>query len=878
MSASPAVSLANSATKPGSLWTSKSNWSQTLSRMTSSGRQRYPKFRQSPSRILALRLRSKTHGQNKAYRGAFELAARLRTDRLPLVMLQTWMARQDIQNEPHVNTSIHSITPSDWADRFNRLETRGWSKEDVDHWIWIMSGEDGDVRVQRLVSTETLTPIFLMSILSRSDERIFKAETLLSLMEYASKHHFHSRPQLSGDSLAVPDLKMTMTVAQYLLFLRRLVNHVQRLWPRSIVTLARLTAQYIQGMPSSVDAHNYHDKCEIFNKALQLFKKPAVFQPIVNMEFNWRAQKILLAMSDNLEKPLIINKYSYRAVREVMVGLKKSKTERAVAIRYTKSWPPYRQDFDGLDAKRTPDDNYSRSVKAGVLMKEAGYPDDHYDQALSALGGVGTDSPTIQTRSIPPKEWKGEEQGQNVFTEWAMSIRATRNSQEAWKVFNKFDPQTSKSPTVQVYAEMFIKLHAPPIHQNSTALPGDSREALPIHDANYTEYELARLSPPTVGELYDRMVSHGVKPEGQCLYTLLTNADSLEEASRYLHDNGLDSLSISALLPFKEASYEVLSRVPLLVFKSYIQLLCRLQPQRPDKEKIPLQDLFHIRHAIKLCSLRLRPRTTEGSTFGLPWSIILRALARPHICVVNGTRTDNDAQTLSISMDVIQHVQNRTGINPEMFLYICRAAQKAAASRLGSLRTPLESGRNGETSLVPSAEPILRTLKTIFSQLTKPVDIVRSKSGGLEAPRFMHNIEPVHLHTYMRTLAFLEDTEAMKELLQWMLTNKAYIDEEAERIGNRGQALIVKTLCAFQAFARLRLSHDEEEDIISQIENTAKIAGSWRWPTPEDVQNYIQSDLRGGSQQLQQRIAGKAFLASQQENATANIQQKKDFE
>ncbi|KAI0886826.1 uncharacterized protein GGS22DRAFT_158794 [Annulohypoxylon maeteangense] len=861
------IASAKPAARKNPLWASKTDWDQTLSRLTGSRRQRHPKLRQSPSLVVSMRLRSRTDRQKKVYGKPFELAAKLRADRLPLVMLQTWMARQDIQNEPRVNLFINSISPSDWADRFRILKSRGWTKEHIDHWIWILSGEDGDVRVARLVSTKKSipTPIFLVSILSRSDARIYKAETLLSLMTFASTRHFRSDLKFSGETLALRNPKMVMTTSQFLLFLRRLGKHVRRIWPRSIVTLARFTAKYIEGMPSSANARSYHEKCSIFNTALQLFKRPAVIQPIVNMEYNWRAQKFLLAMSDNLEKPFIINKASYRAVREVMIGLKKSKTERAVALRYTKSWPPYRQDFDGLDAKRTAEDDYSRSVRAGVLMKEAGYPDDDYDKALDALGGMGADSPTIQTRGVLPRILKGEEEVENFSVRWAASIRATRNTQEAWKVFNEFRTQTGESPTAQVYGEMFIKLHAPLVQQESTVLPGDAREVFPVHNANYTEYELARLSPPSVSELYDRMINEGVKPEGQCLLTLITNANSLEEASRYLHDNGLDPIGIGALALFKEAPSDVLRRIPLLIFCSYIQLLCKLQPHRHGKEKVPLEDLYLVRHAINLCNLRLVPNTTEGSTFGTPWSIILRALARPRLCVMNGTQVDNDIQALSISMNVIQHVQVRTGVNAEMFLYLCRAAQKAATSRLGSHKTLLGGTGKGEDSSIFLPETISQSLKTLFSRLTKPIDTGNSIFRDFEVPIFAHNIEPAHLHTYMRTLAFLGDTKAMNELLGWMLRNKVYVDEEAERIGIRGQALVVKTLCAFQAFAGPLLTNDEEADIISHIEDTESIAGSWRWPTPEDVNNYVQSDRRGHSQQLQQKIMSRRFLASQQQ-------------
>ncbi|KAI0838373.1 hypothetical protein F5Y06DRAFT_45200 [Hypoxylon sp. FL0890] len=868
MSANHTVALARSTARFGSLWLSQRVRNQMLWRANSARRHRYPRLGLSPARILALRLRARTDRQKKAYGHAFEFAVQKRADRLPLLLLQAWMARQDTQNEPRICKRLGSISSSEWDDRFQGLAVAGWSKEDLDHWIWILSGENGDARVQRLVSTETPKPLFIPMFLARSDEVFRKAESLLSLMEYTSKHYFFSTSRPSGNDLALPNRKITMDVSKFLVFLRRLVNHVMRLCPRAIVTVARFTADYIRGIPSSTDAKGYRLKCQVFNRALQLFKQPAATRPIMNMEFNWRAQKILLAMSDSLDKPLVINKLSYRAVRQVMVGLKKSKTERAVAVRYAKSWPPYRQDFDGLDAKRTPEDDHTRSVKAGVLTKEAGYTDDHYDQALSALGGMGSDSPTIQTRSLPPKEWKGDEQDRNLYTRWAMTVRATRNRQEAWRVFNDFASKTGKSPNVQVYAEMFIKLHARPLPLTSTSLPGDSRESFPIHDANYSEYELARLAPPSVAELYDQMISRGVKPEGHCLHALLINAGSLEEAYRYLRDSGIDPASVSSVALFKEPSYQVLRQFPLLVFKSYVQLLCALQPNRRGREKILPEELFRIRHAIKLVRLRLRPQTTEGSTFRPPWSIILRALARPHVCVVNSTQANNDAEALSISMDVVHHVQKTVGIDTEMFLYLCRTAQKAAVSRLAS-QEPSRGSDAGNTRLFPSAEAVLGTLKTIFSQITAPVRKTDIECTSLDAPKFLHNIGPAHLHTYMRTLAFLEDITAMKKLLEWMLTHKAYIDKEAERIENRGHALIAKTLCAFQAFAGPTLTQEEQEDMTYQMEQATGTTGSWRWPTPEEVQNYVQSDLHGGSQQLQQRILAKLWYASSEQGDEA---------
>lgn len=771
-------------------------------------------------------------------------------------MLQAWLAKentQNEQNEPLVSPYLHSITPYEWTERFDGLASRGWSAQDVDHWIWILSGEDGDTRVQRLVSTESPNPLFLVNILSRCDERFRNASSPLSIMAYTSKHYFNSPNPIN--------------VYQFLLLLRRLVHHTMRLCPRSIVTVARFTVDYVRSLSPDSHTNYYHLQCRVFNTALLLFKRPAVIQPMINMQFNWRAQKTLLVMSDNLDTPLIINKFSYESVMEVMLGMKKSKTEKAVAMRYAKSWPPYRQDFDGLDAKRTAEDDYSRTVKAGQLMKEAGYPEDHYDRALGALGGKGANSPTIQTRSLVPQAWKGNSEDRNLHVHWAMLVRATRNPQEAWKIFMDFAAETDKAPNGQVYAEMFIKLHSRPLHPNSKSLlPGDAKENFPIHDANYSEYELARLSPPTIRELYDQMISYGVKPEGYCLHVLLSNAESLEEGARYLHDAGIDPVSISSIALFKEPSYQALHKIPLLVFKSYIQLLCNLQPDRQGGIRYSSVELYRIRHAIKLSTLRLRLGTSEGHTFRPPWLIICRALARPNICVLNGTRLENDTEALQMSLDIFRIAQKASGIDLDFFFYLCRAVQKAAVSRIHYWSSIRDRGFMDEATkngpLVPYPETIQDILKESFASFTSQVDNSENNSGSLSAPTFQQYIGPAHLHTYIRTLAFLEDTEAMKALLRWMIKHKAYINEEADRIEYRGHALIAKTLCAFQAFAGPSLSEEEREDMRFQMEASLDNGCSWRWPTLEEVDAYVQSDRSRGSELLQRRILAMSWLRS----------------
>ncbi|KAI3316834.1 hypothetical protein HD806DRAFT_403104 [Xylariaceae sp. AK1471] len=851
------------------LLSSKHAWSQTLSRVTDAKPRQFPRLRLSPNRILALRLRSNNEGQKKTYRRAIQFGANLRIGRLPILTLQTWLARQDLSTEKQLATSVATKSEADWRDAFNSLATRGWSKDHLDNWIWILSGEDGDVRVQRFISTDEPKPIFLLLLLLRSDETFREAKSLPYLMQYASKHHMAPTPtptpsDVKPDSPIV-DPRKILTVSQFLIFMRRLVHHVQRVWPQSIVTVARLAANYIKSIPN--DPHRgrhksyYYDQCLVYNVALSCLKKPASNNPLANMEFNWRAQKVLLTMSDGLDKSLIINKASYQAIRQVLVGLKKSGEERAVALRYAKSWPPYRQDFDGRDTKRTVEDDRSRSVKAGILMKEGGYPENHYDRALDALGGAGEGSPTIQTRSLPPSQWKDEKEELNMYSNWAMNIRATRNAQEAWRAFNRFAEKTGLAPNPQVYNEMFLKLQAAPVDPDSGSalLPGDSRETFPVHNANYSEYELARLSPPSVAELYAEMINRGIKPRGHGLQTLVSQASSVEEGLRYLEDSGIPSDIIRSIALSGEPSYQALQKIPLLSFSCYIKLLCRLQPDRRGRDKLSNHELYRIRHAIKLVSIRLSPNTTEGATFRPPWYAILRAFARPHIAVKNGLAVENDLEALTLSINTLQSARRCIGIDAELFILLCRVIQKAAVSRLNS---PSYIERP-DAPLIPYAQDLLRLTTSLFSQLT--TNIVEGELTSLPIPQFQFPLAPPHLHSYMRALAFLEAKDGMVDLVFWMMDNYEHMNKEADRL-NRGHAMIARTLCCFYAFAGPALREDVQQELTNRMDRLIAEGGSWRWPTREEVENYVVSDQRGGSKTLQRRIVASSCRNSLREN------------
>ncbi|KAI1331568.1 hypothetical protein F5Y16DRAFT_271270 [Xylariaceae sp. FL0255] len=840
---------------------SAKTWSQTLSWVTSKppsktsiNKVKFDETCLSPTRIIAHRLRSKHEHQKDRYKPSLIAGVSAQSERPPILLLRNWLARQDLSSEDDLSKAVKQRTHADWKDSVNIVRKNGWSEEDLEEWIAVVSAEDGDARVQRFVSTDRPKPMFLLLLLLRRDEVFHKPELLASLIRYAKTHHMQSASPDAGHGEAPPKHGMIMNPAQFSLCLRRLVFHASRTVPQIMVDIARLVEAYIRAIPFDVH-HKHHttdysDQCLVFNNALEYFTIPVPGRPLDSMQYNWDAQKILLAMADRLPRRLIIKQSSYRAIRKVLGGLRKSEGERETALRYAVLWPPYRQDFDGTDAKRTIESDRSRSAQAGVLMRGAGYAGDDYDRALDALGGTNNGSPTIHTRSLPPGEWRGELQNQNTFIDWAMNVRATRNAQEAWRIFNQFAEKTGLSPNFQVYTEMIVKLLAEEIEtaMSPDLVPGESIETFPVPELNYSEYELARLSPPTVSQLYDDMINHGIKPTGHGLNVLVRNAASVGQALRFIEDSGfVPTKVVDSMALFKNPTHRELLRLRPPLFESYIKLLCRLQPRYHNTgAKYPESDLQHIQHAINLVSTRLNGNTVESKRFRTPWQTILSTLASSSVSIVaKADGIGNDMASLTLFVKVLRSFRTAIGIDVWIFFELCRVIAKAALSRL----RPLQRSERARSFHMPGRDFLLSELKQMFSEFKSPIN----NNDRLVDPQFQHPLGPQHLHAYMRALALLDSRQDMIDLMFWILDHHEIVKSEVERIGNRGARMLARTICAFEAFAGPALEVEVQDELRRKM---ILISGSWRWPTPEEVDDYCMNDFGMGASIMRRKVFG----------------------
>jgi DNA (cytosine-5)-methyltransferase 1 len=799
----------------------------------------YPPY--SPSNVLGMLHRWRNRKWTPEQWRLARAIAGNRSLRLPVLTAQAFLRRHtllarrrgvELKMEQYLGDTV------EWKSRLTELEDRfGITEADIKQWLWILSPYNGDVKFQRFFSSKCRKPLFLLQVLLAKDKKIHEPATFLSLLQYMRENYvLADRPQDELNHPAYQGQGRAVSWWHYLVFLYRLVWHCREGWPAAMPLLARLTADYIGSMRLDSKARamtGYQARSLVLNKALRYFSWPARVRPIDHMEHNWAAQRHLLRLAATTEPPLVIDQNGYRAVREVLIALSKSKGEAKNADRAAKTWPPYRRTVDGIDERRDPEDDLSRSAKAGLLVRAAGYNDDIVDRAISALGGsTFGQSPTIQTRSLSPQFVSGIKASENIYLEWAAQIKATRNAREAWMVFEN-PPEPNIRPDIRVYAEMFDKLYARPVTDSPVIRPGDAKEVFPVYDGNLSEFEIARLTPPSPEELYDHMLlQSNLKPSGLCLAILVRNAHSKTEALRYLSDSPYEPYIGALRVPVSSMdaeSLQTLSGLPLRVFNAWIALLCRLHTRAPRQEGIigetlderkdgdeagadangeaeeerrprPVSQGGSIQEAIELATLYQRYNPRAGNHDRRPWHTIMQALAGRKVLHSRLGAEHNALKTLMTFLRIFERTTATKGVDPVSFEALCVMIRKALKlttfqrSEGGRMevRPHIANTRVLETFILKAH----RYMKKTFAAITAPVpefledpepegseydsavtppeeeddDAEEAADNlGVTPEMLRYNVIGRPVHKYMMALACCGDHEEMVRVMDWLL-------------------------------------------------------------------------------------------------------------
>jgi len=523
------------------------------------------------------------------------------------------------------------------------LKAKGLDITDVMNWTWVLTADIAERAALRLVlladtSSEhrkigKAVPQFLFTFLLRRisigahalKPLLILAWRLLEDSESSAVTSPKERPlsptiehSMRKANTIVEDGTNGMAEHIFLIIIIRLLRRARKVWPAACESIVALVIRYLDGInfrkpasrrtslqPDDIDQLTY-----VYNTMLRLLSLPSPMHPFQSAIHQQRAQFSLLRRMDQFNPPLVVDKRGYQAVVKIQLMHKKTLREREWAHMKAKSWPPWKEEKLGMDARIGPEHGISRAKEALTRGEEAGYSTDNWDATAGILSGWDTDgSPTIQVRSTlkyplnVPKQTKESSQ----VAIWAARVQATRTLGEAWSCFLAWKDQTGAAFAGQpVYFEMVKKIVSSSrssswkstqttfdAWQDEGSLGGDGLEVVPAPETP-GEAVYVRRPPPDVDELFEMMKEDGIKPSGRLLALLVAKASSLEAGVKYLEASILQPQHLAALLSDdlgKDPTLQqALRSIPKPLFTAFIELLTRFAPTRPGKHDIDPHD------------------------------------------------------------------------------------------------------------------------------------------------------------------------------------------------------------------------------------------------------------------------------------------------
>jgi hypothetical protein len=782
------------------------------------------------------------------------------------VLLQILIRKEALAQED--SADLLALLPNDeiWNDTLRRTANeKGCSVEDLGSWANILEATNDDEKCERFMQQQRPAPLFVLSYILRHSSNIRDVDILGRIIDL-----FHTNCRDGNDKVSSPESageggsKLTtqnIKANEYSIFISMLAHHCVRLEPRLLVNLAAAVSSYIENFPDKGQAASaFQERCTLFNDSLVLFRPQSrlhVAQTALPNAYFWEAQRILLSMSDGLKKPLLVDGRGFRAIRDVLAGMPKSGAEVHNSLRHAPTWPPYLRPGDGIDETSDPEDNWGRTVGAGMLMQEAGYSKYEWDEALDILQGMAPDgSPTIQQR-IALGDWRRA-------GKWEASIRATRNAQEAWNRFLA-PPIPEAVPSVDAYAAMFEKLVLREAKPNSGLLPGDKAINFPVHrQANLADIEWARQLPPSVSQLYDRMRLNGLHPTGHCLHILVSNAESVDLANRYLTDAAAKHEAYRSLI--SDSDPDALKAVDAGLVCAYVNVLLRADGKRAWK---------HFRRAMRIASSKLEG--THSRWVPLIWGPILKGLSQHY----NGLRISL-AEQLTLISQIAERIETGYGLTLSTFNQLNKCLRKIVGRELrpaleemrsesqeslqpGSLltlynRDTAAKSSSGESS--PHQDSDARDghfstspaglSKWLAGRLKQNFQKLQSREASLRRRLRFNTVSPLdsmasrsdpvqneHALEYMTALAFVGEFEEMRRVLHWLINEwgKPEVIEAIEALGEPpSYAEFFEVLCVFRLFAEPMLDAKK----VTALQNSISSSGlTWAWPNDEAIEGYL---------------------------------------
>lgn len=776
--------------------------------------------------------------------------------RLPMVLLRLLFKEQTNKGKTDEQSVQNSSSEAKWEERsLEKLKEIGFTSADIGFYIRILQGSTDEERCRIVLAEDAQIPTFLFMFLIRKEAELHDATLISQLLDYCQQNYCAAEEQPQNNAVVYNDPNSRVALSRLIPnefedTIALFAAHCQRTDGRLSLKLADLLSEYIQHFADeSHPEKGYHTQCRLFNSGLSSLRpqsdEKSVRRASPNAYF-WEAQRKLLSMSATLARPLLVNGSGFRAIREVLAGLTKNHNEIRSSIRHAPTWPPYLRPGDGMDENTYLEDNWSRAVGAGMLMQEAGYCKTEHDEALDTLQGMAPDgTPTIQQRVTI-------ENGRQLGL-WEASIKATRNSQEAWDRF-QHPPREGMEPGANEYTAMFEKLSLRDKPENSKALPGDKAYNFPtVGRLNLAEFERARLLPPSVDELYKQMRMNHVRPNSRCLNILVANAPSLEMANKYLYDNAKGSPVILNLIT-KQPEPEPLKKTPFGLFAAYINVLTQ------ESQKAGIQ----IRRAIYMAEARLKNEKSRWSPH--IWGIILKNLSQHHSAMRFSV-----TEQLKLLLVVADRIEECHGMNISTFGQFNKCIKKIMRRQLTAWWRNPSSKKNGplatlflqeetgdetdgatftdESALAENNKVtamvarVARRIKADFEKLrmkesrhhqhveTSSISVFDSTLCRLDL------ITGEQIHDYVLALAYLGEHDEMHRVVSLMADewSDPELVEHLESLDEQPpEADFFEALCVYRLYAEPALGS-------SRLLRRAIVERglSWSWPDDEDLAVYV---------------------------------------
>ncbi|TVY16096.1 hypothetical protein LARI1_G005399 [Lachnellula arida] len=744
------------------------------------------------------------------------------------------------------------------------LRARGFNTHNVARWAWVVSGDGPDAMMQRFLSDPDNQPLFLFLQIIRLD--FFEVRTLEATLTYVW-NKLLVRPRNDTTSMADAEtdtanpwsnvthfsthIKNTgVDDKTFMIIIGRLLYQARRIFSPGMLSIAHMLAPFIFASldrksrdPRKLDTRTHQWLCKQYNSVIHLLALPASIEPMKSMVHNWSAQKVLLEQGELFEPPLSLDEGSYRAVAHVLAASKRSETESKAAMLRSRSWPPWREAQDGMDAQSLGEESTSRVILALARKRVSGFRHhSSHDQALRILGGQELDgTPTIHTRKLlktrSGRSNSDQPSDDTDSSQWAARIEATRDIREAWSAFITYQDQGVR-PALSMYFAMFVKIayeDARVLGKPSSPVPGDGKEVLPVADDNISNYYRSRLQPPTLDELYDQMMELGIRPAGQCLIFLVHHARTIERGIRIIRDSKvIDERSIACLLGHHDIVDRNLAveKIPMDIFLAFISLVCRFAPRAIWETPLYKDSNAQGEAANKRCTI-IEERTAKTyidplphaaellkmrqSTFRPAWYALFRALARRGVIVFRDLAEHPKNDILAwrvLAAGLGDFHKCGLELDPRGFQIICDGFVKGIEA----------TGHIEDNNEVAGSLPML---KDEFRKLSEHTE------GSNHLPRLLRTIHGVHLHAYVRALGVAGEYVEIIAVLKWMVRNHEELNFVAQQSRN-GPKLLRRVIVAIKVFCGGTDNGEEAQELVDSIE-------PWDgWPGDYEAQRYLE--------------------------------------